>query len=93
MSSSKQAAHIDESVHLGVPLSLADRMARARDYWARFAALLHTDSVGYPSDLRNLRCLYANLNRAMPSDVEQAILRPDSSLRGLAFWRLMRSRR
>jgi hypothetical protein len=37
------------------------------------------------SDLLNLRHLYGYLDRCMPSDVEQAMLHPDSSLRGLAF--------
>ena len=70
--------------HLGNPLSLADRLSRARDYWTRFASLLRKNSV-YPSDLVNLRHLYEYLGRAIPSDVHEAILRPDSSLRGLAF--------
>jgi len=71
--------------HLGNPLSLADRLARARDCWARFCILLSRNNVGHPSDMVYLRHLYEYLGRAMPSDVEQAILHPGSSLRGLAF--------
>ena len=73
------------SDHLGNPLSLAARLARARDYWTRFCCLLCTGGVGYPSDMANLRHLYVYLDRAIPVDVEQAIMLPFSSLRGLAF--------
>ena len=69
----------------GNPLSDAARLARARDYWTRFCCLLCTGSVGYPSDMANLRHLYVYLDRAIPADVEQAIMLPFSSLRGLAF--------
>ena len=69
----------------GVPLSFFHRIACARWYWTRFAILLGKNSVGYPSDMVNLRHLYEYLGRAIPSDVEQAIMYPGSSLRGLAF--------
>jgi len=62
--------------HLGNPLSPADRLARARDYWTRFAVLLRTGSVGYPSDLVNLHHLYEYLGRAIPSDVHEAMMLP-----------------
>ena len=74
--------------HLGTPLSLADRMARAREYWTQFCILLGDRRVGYPSDLVNLRHLYEYLGRAIPSDVHEAIMPPCNhvqSLRGLAF--------
>ena len=69
----------------GNPLSRAHRLARAHDYWCRFCDILRKGSVGYPSDLSNLRNLYVYLDRALPADVEQAIMLPFSSLRGLAF--------
>jgi len=69
----------------GNPLSLAARLARAHDYWTRFCCILCKGSVGYPSDMANLRNLYVYLDRAIPADVEQAIMYPGSSLRGLAF--------
>ena len=69
----------------GNPLSRARRLAMAHDYWCRFCDILRKGSVGYPSDLSNLRNLYVYLDRALPRDVEQAIMDPGSSLRGLAF--------
>ena len=69
----------------GKPLSRARRLAMAHDYWCRFCDILRKGSVGYPSDLSNLRHLYVYLDRALPADVEQAIMDPGSSLRGLAF--------
>jgi hypothetical protein len=60
-------------------------MGRAHLYWTRFCDILRRGSVGYPSDMVNLRTLYAYLDRAIPGDVEQAIMYPGSSLRGLAF--------
>jgi len=69
----------------GNPLSRARRLAMAHDYWCRFCDILRKGSVGYPSDLSNLRHLYVYLDRALPHDVEQAIMLPFSSLRGLAF--------
>jgi hypothetical protein len=41
--------------------------------------------VGYPSDMVNLRHLHFYIERAIPTDVEQAIMHPGSSPRGLAF--------
>jgi len=41
--------------------------------------------VGYPSDKVNRRYLNVYLERAIPSNVEQAIMHPNSSLRSLAF--------
>jgi hypothetical protein len=35
--------------------------------------------------MRNLRNLYGYLDRAMPADVEQAIMHPGSSERNIAF--------
>ena len=69
----------------GNPMSLAHRLARAHDYWSRFCDLLRKGSIGYPSDMMNLRHLYVYLDRAIPRDVEQAIMYPGSSLSGLAF--------
>ena len=69
----------------GNPLSRAARLARAHDYWTRFCCLLRRGSVGYPNDMVNLRHLYVYLDRAIPGDVEQAIMHPGSSPRGLAF--------
>ena len=71
--------------HLGLPLSDDQRMGRAHLYWTRFCDILRRGSVGYPSDMANLRHLYVYLDRAIPADVEQAIMLPFSSLRGLAF--------
>jgi len=59
---------------LGNPMSLAQRLARAHTYRTRFCCLLCTGSVGYPSDMTNLRHLYEYLDRAIPADVEQAIM-------------------
>ena len=71
--------------HLGNPLSLADRLARARDYCIRLCVSLRYKSVGFLSESVNLRHLYEYLGRAIPSDVEEAIMQPYSSLRGLVF--------
>ena len=75
----------------GKPLSRARRLAMAHDYWCRFCDILRKGSVGYPSDLSNLRHLYVYLDRALPRDVEQSIMDPGSSLRGLAFAPLLAS--
>ena len=40
---------------------------------------------GYPSGMVNLGHLHFYIERAIPSDVERAIMHPGSSPRGLAF--------
>ena len=62
--------------HLGNPLSLADRLARARDCWARFCILLSRNNVGHPSDMVCLRHLYQYLGCSIPSDVQEAMMLP-----------------
>src|SRR4051812_291203 len=50
-------------------------------YWTRFSILLGHKCVGYPSDMVNLRHLYAYLERAIPSDVEQAVMHVTGAIR------------
>ena len=64
---------------------MGDAAWRASGIVRWVCCLLCKGSVGYPSDMANLRHLYAYLDRAIPADVEQAIMLPFSSLRGLAF--------
>ena len=66
----------------GNPLSRARRLAMAHDYWCRFCDILRKGSVGYPSDLSNLRNLYVYLDRAGSSWQSKAGARPMNSRTG-----------
>ena len=67
-----------------LPPSSVQRLKNAREYWRRFGVSLILDDVK-PGDVRWLHVLYGYLDRTMPADVEQAIMHPGSSLRGITF--------
>ena len=69
----------------GRPLSMTQRADMARYGWTQFAALLRDGHVGSLGDLYGVQDLYGYVNRPTPPDVEQAMIHPASSLRGLAF--------
>lgn len=62
----------------------------ARDFWKHFATKVLPYPIR-PSDMCNLVQLYVHLNREIPTDVEEAIMRPGSSLRCIAFDALVSS--